>query len=134
MIFVALITRRTRLRTIAPTTMNGISGEAHPIEEPVAQPTSTTVRLSPNLVTMSCAAGPRLPSSKLTTMLIPVKPIPTVIPALNALPGPTLKISPSTKKIIGIITVAPIPIIKLNICILLSPFFLPLGCTVSAYF
>ncbi|GEM59353.1 hypothetical protein LR1_00350 [Lacticaseibacillus rhamnosus DSM 20021 = JCM 1136 = NBRC 3425] len=46
-------------------------------------------------------------SKRLITILTPVNPIPTNMPALNDFPIESLNTTPTTKKIIGIITAAP---------------------------
>ena len=78
--------------------------EANAIAAAAGHPTSITVRLRPSLVTISCAAGPRLPPNKPITKFKPINPTPTVNPALKAFPNFAPRMRPNIVIIIGIIT------------------------------
>ena len=106
MVLVSLQNTMMALLTRKPTTVATMIGVPQPTVEAVGQPTSTVVRCRPRRLTIAFEAGPRLSSSRLMTILTPTKPTPTVMPALKDLPIPMRKMSPTTKKMIGIITEA----------------------------
>jgi hypothetical protein len=100
-----------------PTTVTNIMGEPQLIVDAVPHPTSVTVSCNPNLSTMAFDAGPSAFNIIVITMETPVNPTPTNIPDLNAFAGCILKMMPTMKKIIGIITDDPRLTIALIICI-----------------
>ena len=125
--------------TWKPTTVATMIGVPQPTVEAVGQPTSTVVRCRPRRLTIAFEAGPRLSSSRLMTILTPTKPTPTVMPALKDLPIPMRKMSPTTKKMIGIITEAPRPMMVLMISIMFlsrarGRLLRPLLCVVAPHF
>ena len=70
-------------------------------------------------------AAPKLPDNKSNTKPNPIDPIPTVIPAIKALPGLTPKIKAITKMIIGRNVFDPKPINHCNKLITTSIFSFP---------
>lgn len=85
------------------------TGEAQAPAAADGHPVSSTVNFNPNLSTICCAAGPRLPVSKLITKFMPTNPIPIVKPAFNAFFNPIPKTNPIIRIAIGKITVGPRP-------------------------
>ena len=74
-------------------------------------PTSTVVSDKWNLVAICCTAGARYVPINPTARFNPMKPTPTVRPPLKALPNLAPKITPKIVKMIGIMTLAPKPLI-----------------------